>query len=311
MMRPRSLSHAALWACLLLSPWEATASSRNPGSKKAASKAKGSGKPTSRPTRKPPPKSALSGIRVAGPLVVASLKLRSVKGALTRRKVSSIMDGVKPALRACSRRGTPSGSASFAIKVKPRGRPVVKRLRSSINDPAAERCARRALARARFPESDTRTDVKVTVRFLRLVVKNNLGMLAGGAPIGAKLGYGVGRSGRPPATSEARLGAPKVGSPSLPVEVIRRVVLQHKSSIHHCYKQTRRVGQTPKCKVYVQFFIDAKGNVSKNSIRSSTCNNSALERCINRKVKKWVFPQPFGGGTVLVTYPFQFSKRQR
>ena len=49
------------------------------------------------------------------------------------------------------------------------------------------------------------------------------------------------------------------------------------------------------------------GGVAAASTANSSLGNSAVERCINEKVRRWVFPAPKGGGIVLVNYPFHFS----
>jgi len=35
--------------------------------------------------------------------------------------------------------------------------------------------------------------------------------------------------------------------------------------------------------------------------------NPTMEVCINQRIRRWVFPEPKGGGIVIVKYPFRFS----
>ncbi len=47
--------------------------------------------------------------------------------------------------------------------------------------------------------------------------------------------------------------------------------------------------------------------MSKASTKKSTMGNSAVESCINRRFHRFRFPEPKGGGIVIVSYPFIFS----
>jgi TonB family protein len=56
----------------------------------------------------------------------------------------------------------------------------------------------------------------------------------------------------------------------------------------------------------VQFTIAPTGHVIASEIARSTLANQAVERCVERAVRRWLFPKPRGGGIVLVRYPFVF-----
>jgi hypothetical protein len=43
-------------------------------------------------------------------------------------------------------------------------------------------------------------------------------------------------------------------------------------------------------------------------LQSSTLNAVAVESCVVNAVKRWDFPKPAGGGLVIVSYPFQFTR---
>ena len=42
-------------------------------------------------------------------------------------------------------------------------------------------------------------------------------------------------------------------------------------------------------------------------IANTEMNNETVESCLQKKVVRWVFPEPRGGGEVIVTYPFIFT----
>ena len=43
------------------------------------------------------------------------------------------------------------------------------------------------------------------------------------------------------------------------------------------------------------------------STKSSTMGNKAVEGCINSRFQRFKFPEPKGGGIVIVSYPFIFQ----
>lgn len=57
------------------------------------------------------------------------------------------------------------------------------------------------------------------------------------------------------------------------------------------------------------FVIEGDGTVSSAKTKSSTLDNAAVEHCINGRFMRMVFPEPKGGGVVIVSYPFVFSPR--
>ena len=58
----------------------------------------------------------------------------------------------------------------------------------------------------------------------------------------------------------------------------------------------------------VQFVIEADGRVSRSqSTSESTLGDRAVEACVADRVAHVRFPNPAGGGTVSVKYPFLFK----
>jgi hypothetical protein len=42
-------------------------------------------------------------------------------------------------------------------------------------------------------------------------------------------------------------------------------------------------------------------------VQQTTMASEPVESCIVNHVRRWAFPQPQGGGTVQVTYPYVFK----
>lgn len=90
-------------------------------------------------------------------------------------------------------------------------------------------------------------------------------------------------------------------------EVINRVIQKHYSEIKYCYEKelTRDPGLYGK--VTVLFVIDGAGRVGDALVQQTTMASEPVESCIVSHVRRWAFPQPQGGGTVQVTYPYVFK----
>jgi hypothetical protein len=88
---------------------------------------------------------------------------------------------------------------------------------------------------------------------------------------------------------------------------ISKVIKRNLGQIRYCYE--RQLSSNPDLhgKILVNFAIGAKGTITKNRIKKTTLSNSMVEGCILRKMAKWKFPNPVGGTTVKVTYPFLFK----
>lgn len=129
---------------------------------------------------------------------------------------------------------------------------------------------------------------------------------------------GGGRGGTGYGKNEANLGdrntlQPKIvpGKPavtgSLDREIIQRVVRQHRREITYCYESELQKNRNLAGRVTVRFTISATGSVVSATTAETSMNNAAVERCINDRIRRWVFPEPKGGGIVIVNYPFNFS----
>jgi hypothetical protein len=88
---------------------------------------------------------------------------------------------------------------------------------------------------------------------------------------------------------------------------IDAVIKRHLSSIRYCYE--RQLSRAPDLsgKVSIKFVISKSGAVSRAVIDSSTMNDAALESCLQSRFLHMKFPEPKGGGIVIVNYPFLFA----
>ena len=57
----------------------------------------------------------------------------------------------------------------------------------------------------------------------------------------------------------------------------------------------------------IYFTIDPTGSVAEASVRETSINDENVEQCAVKVMRSLKFPQPKGGGIVVVTYPFVFA----
>lgn len=133
----------------------------------------------------------------------------------------------------------------------------------------------------------------------------------GGGGGGGGTGYGKGASNLGEKDDKLPTivpGKPKITG-SLDKEIIRRVVRKHRRELTNCYQMELQKNKTLAGQVKVKFTIAGTGSVIAAVVSSSTLKNRTVESCITRKIQRWIFPEPKGGGIVVVNYPFNFSKQ--
>lgn len=136
----------------------------------------------------------------------------------------------------------------------------------------------------------------------------NIGTMGrGGGDGGSGYGRGVSRYGeRSGKIPHVTPGVPIV-SGSLDMETIRRIIRQHAAEYKYCYEKQLNVKRDLAGKVTLKFTISGSGSVIAASVEDSTMGDRDVESCLVDKVKRWVFPEPKGGGIVIVKYPFVFK----
>ncbi|MBI4818252.1 MAG: AgmX/PglI C-terminal domain-containing protein [Deltaproteobacteria bacterium] len=94
---------------------------------------------------------------------------------------------------------------------------------------------------------------------------------------------------------------------SLSKEEIGRVIRRNLARFKYCYEKELNAAPTLAGKVGVYFTIAPTGSVAEASVRETSINNNNVEECVLRVMRSLKFPQPKGGGIVVVTYPFVFA----
>ena len=88
-------------------------------------------------------------------------------------------------------------------------------------------------------------------------------------------------------------------------EQVARVVRAHQNAIKFCYEKELQRKPALGGKIEVYWVIVPDGSVEKSKIAVTTMDDGAVEGCIARQVKQWVFPK--SDGRTVVQYPFLFK----
>ncbi len=125
----------------------------------------------------------------------------------------------------------------------------------------------------------------------------------GGAGLGQGFGKGAG-------TGRANVSVPEgdpVVSGGLTTQEVQAVIRANLNQIRHCYEQLLQRAPNANGKIKVNFTIGADGRVTASSINSDTIGDAVMAGCVTGKVQRWKFPNPRGGQSVNVNYPFVFN----
>ena len=90
-------------------------------------------------------------------------------------------------------------------------------------------------------------------------------------------------------------------------EIIQRVVREHRREIRSCYESVLQRSPDLEGRVTINWVISPDGAVAAAQVGNSTLNSEEVESCMVRRVRQWRFPEPRGGGTVRVNFPFDFA----
>lgn len=88
---------------------------------------------------------------------------------------------------------------------------------------------------------------------------------------------------------------------------IDAVIKRHLNQFRYCYQRELTKDPTLGGKVSVKFTITPKGEVSASQTKASSMGSPAVESCLNNTMMKLTYPEPSGGGIVIVSYPFLFA----
>ena len=87
----------------------------------------------------------------------------------------------------------------------------------------------------------------------------------------------------------------------------RAFLKRHMAQIRYCYQRELTKDPSVKGKIVIKFVIAKDGSVSSANTKTTTMNSPSVENCIVSRFMRMQFPEPKGGGIVIVSYPFIFS----
>jgi hypothetical protein len=131
----------------------------------------------------------------------------------------------------------------------------------------------------------------------------------GGGRGGSGYGQGAGNLGEKDDKMPTVIPGKPLVTGSLDKEIIQRVIRKHRREIAFCYEQELQKNKNLAGRIKVKFTISGTGDVIAAIVRTSTLKSRAVESCVTSKIRRWVFPEPKGGGIVVVNYPFNFSRQ--
>jgi hypothetical protein len=85
---------------------------------------------------------------------------------------------------------------------------------------------------------------------------------------------------------------------------IDAVVSANKHRIKDCFNAGLQLDPDLSGRVNLKFIIGKTGAVSKSEVKETTLSHAETEACMVAVAKSMQFPEPEGGGIVIVTYPF-------
>ncbi len=94
---------------------------------------------------------------------------------------------------------------------------------------------------------------------------------------------------------------------TLQASEVDEVVKRHMQQIRYCYQRELQRNPGLGGKVVVKFTIAADGSVASASPKASSVEGDGVETCLVGRFQRMQFPEPRGGGIVVVSYPLVFS----
>ncbi|MDP3235116.1 MAG: AgmX/PglI C-terminal domain-containing protein [Myxococcales bacterium] len=133
----------------------------------------------------------------------------------------------------------------------------------------------------------------------------SIGGLGGpGRPNGSPTGFGLN-----PVKKQTFVpgdGPRTVVGDGLPRDVVMAVIRRHQSEIKHCYERELQQNAKLAGKIAVSWTIDATGSIADAVVAESGIDNANVEACMLERIRRWKFPEPKGGGVVVITFPWVF-----
>ena len=134
------------------------------------------------------------------------------------------------------------------------------------------------------------------------------GVGRGGNGFGNK-GYGTGGLGDKTGTLVIPGGQGEEFVGSIDRDAIRRVVQSHLREVQFCYEQALVGDQSASGRVVIGWEIGAGGTVVTAHVKNAPNNLKGVAECIVTRLRAWTFPEPPGGNTPQVSYPFVLERK--
>lgn len=133
----------------------------------------------------------------------------------------------------------------------------------------------------------------------------SIGSIGGpGRPNGSPTGFGLNPNRKQ--TFSPGDGPRQVIGNGLEKDVVMAVIRRHQSEIKFCYEKELQQNAKLAGKIAVTWTIDASGGISDAQVAESGVDSPNVEACMLERIRRWKFPEPKGGGVVVITFPWVF-----
>lgn len=130
-----------------------------------------------------------------------------------------------------------------------------------------------------------------------------------GAGKGKNVGYGTGDKASVQGQGKSFMSmdsGESIVQEGLSKQEVGAVIHNHLGEIRYCYDAAMLRQPKIEGKIVVKFTIAPNGAVKNTVVESSSITEPSLAACIEGRLKKWIFPKPKSGASVIVSYPFLF-----
>lgn len=141
-------------------------------------------------------------------------------------------------------------------------------------------------------------------------------LVSGGTPTQGLVGVIAAPVAAEATTPQPAAPSPSAGlaTPSAPIilgalakDLIDAEIKDHMAEVRRCYQRGLARDFMLEGKLIVKFVIAKDGAVSSAQVKGTTLPHGSVEACVVDRFAKLRFPDPKGGGIVIVAYPFIFS----
>ena len=124
---------------------------------------------------------------------------------------------------------------------------------------------------------------------------------------GGEKDYGLIDGGKRPEGNIGSIGGEQITMGGMDASLVDAVIKRNLARFKYCYQRELTTDPDLGGKVTVKFTIIGDGTVSAALTKASSIGNTSVDSCLNKVMMGLNFPEPKGGGIVLVSYPFVFS----